>query len=83
MKLNISVKGKAFDLNASEVNNLLQGLEFAMGGGSGSKTFGCVTARCEGVGSLSRSQGAGGTERFTAEREDLNAGIAPEYLTDC
>jgi hypothetical protein len=69
MKLTISIKGKALDLNASEVTDLLQGLEFALGGGSGAKTFGCVTASCEGAGLLQRPDGA----------EHFNSGIAPEH----
>lgn len=76
MKLNLSIKGQALTLNHAEVNDLLRGLEFALGGGSGQRSFGCVTAHSDGF-AAGGSKGAGGAMHF--KRESSAGGLDRMY----
>lgn len=61
MKINFEIKGQRLTLNSREVNDLLKGLEYALGGGNGAKTFGAVTV------SGAAAQGAGGSQFFSGD----------------
>lgn len=75
MNINLNVKGQAICLNgATEISDLIKALEYCLGGGVGSKTFGCVEAREPSSGLAS------GTEAFSS----LPANSPDGYqLTDC
>lgn len=75
MKLNLSIKGQRLTLNHAEVNDLLRGLEFALGGGSGQQQFGAVTVACDGRAAAQSAKGAGGALHFS-EREPIHVRVA-------
>lgn len=82
MNIKLSVKGKEICLSGeAELTDLLKGLEFAMGGGRGAQTFGCVTAAGESASSGNRASGATGSHHFSgfnglAERVKRRLGMS-------
>ncbi len=82
MNIKLSVKGKEICLNGEdELTDLLKGLEFAMGGGRGAQTFGCVTAAGKPDGSGIRASGGSGSHHFSgfnglAERVKRRLGMS-------
>jgi hypothetical protein len=72
MNINLNVKGQAICLNgATEISDLIGALEYCLGGGVGSKTFGCIQAGEPGSGR------SAGTETFSSQPAN------GYQLTDC